>query len=137
MPLLGKQTVLSSAWNSARIISELKNQFPVLIPADQKNSTAKSFKIPGFAGKVAVIAGNTRSFCSDCNRIRVTATGQMKTCLYGDGMLDLRSMLRSSSENSDIRAGIIKCVKNRFLDGFQAYAQRNIRSTESMAEIGG
>ena len=137
MPFLGKQTVLSSEWNSDRITRELESAFPGLIPVPQKNSTAKSFKITGFAGKVAVIAGNSRSFCSDCNRVRVTAAGQMKTCLYGDDGLDLRSMLRSSAQNSDIRAGIIKSIKTRTVDGFQAYAQRNIKSAESMAEIGG
>ena len=137
MPFLGQQTSHSSTWDSDRIISELQSGFSELIHRQNKNSTARSFVIPGFAGSIGVIAGNSRSFCSECNRIRVTANGKMKTCLYGDGTLDLRSMLRSEGDDEKICYAINKCVENRNLDGFEAYEKRKFRTTESMAEIGG
>ncbi len=106
-------------------------------PLPIKKSTAQCFTIPGFSGRVGIIASNSRSFCHECNRIRVTAVGKVKTCLYGSNELDLRAMLRNGYRDEEIRTAILGFAQDRFRDGFEAHLKRKNESSETMAAIGG
>jgi len=59
------------------------------------SSAAVTYAIPGFAGKLGIISPVSRKFCSDCNRLRVTADGRLRSCLFARETLDLRGVLRS------------------------------------------
>jgi cyclic pyranopterin phosphate synthase len=62
------------------------------------NGPAKYYKIAGAAGTVGVITPMTHTYCGTCNRVRLTADGRLRTCLYGDHEVDLRTPLRAGSE---------------------------------------
>ncbi len=65
---------------------------------DHKNDTTKNFKIEGFLGKWGVISTVTSPFCAGCNRMRLTADGKMKNCLFSNNEMDLLSPLREGKE---------------------------------------
>lgn len=127
-------------WNSNRIFNTLQENFDGMTRLPEKpNSTSMTYKIPGHAGTVGIIAGFSRLFCGTCNRLRITAKGTLKTCLYDDGVLDLQKMLRSDCDDLEIQQSIINCIGNRFKDGFEAQENRTEQRlvSESMSEIGG
>ena len=59
------------------------------------NGPAKYYRLAGAAGTVGVITPMTHTYCGDCNRVRLTADGRLRTCLYGDHEVNLREPLRS------------------------------------------
>jgi GTP 3',8-cyclase len=59
------------------------------------NGPAKYYRLAGAAGTVGVITPMTHTYCGDCNRVRLTADGRLRTCLYGDHEVNLREPLRA------------------------------------------
>jgi molybdenum cofactor biosynthesis protein A len=127
-------------WNHTRILESLKQHFPTLekIP-DPPNSTAFTYQIPGFQGTIGIIPAFSRTFCGTCNRIRLTAKGMLKTCLYDDGRLDIRALLRSGASDSELTTAFLTAFGQRAKNGFEAEKRRNQDRpvSESMSTIGG
>jgi cyclic pyranopterin phosphate synthase len=124
-------------WNYKQIIAHIKEQYPEMQPASQPpHSTSSNYVIPGFKGEIGVIAAYSRTFCHDCNRIRITAKGTLKNCLYDNGVLDLKSLLREGKTDKELQEILIKIFKTRPKDGFEADQYRE-SSYESMTTIGG
>ncbi|MEL7532166.1 MAG: cyclic pyranopterin phosphate synthase MoaA, partial [Bacteroidota bacterium] len=127
-------------WNHKKILSHLSAHHPGIeaLPFEQ-GSTAVNYQIPGFKGKVGIIAAFTRTFCGSCNRIRMTATGTLKTCLYDDGVLDLRTLLRDGSDDTAIKQALLGAFGSRAKDGYEAEKARKSKGkvSESMSTIGG
>ena len=61
---------------------------------DAPNDTSKGWKVPGFRGQVGFITSMSEHFCSSCNRLRLTADGNLKVCLFGNTEISLRDHLR-------------------------------------------
>ncbi|MGA0559514.1 GTP 3',8-cyclase MoaA [Larkinella sp. VNQ87] len=124
-------------WTHQRILAELQTLYPGLQrQADAPFSTATTYRIPGYQGTIGIIAAFTRTFCGTCNRIRLTAQGTLKTCLYDNGVLDVRALLRSGATDDDLTAAFLKAFAHRPKNGFEAERQRG-PVTESMSTIGG
>jgi GTP 3',8-cyclase len=70
---------------------------------------ARYFRFPGAQGTVGVISPLSHMFCADCNRLRLTADGQLRTCLFSDDELDARRILRNGTE-SELRALVVAAV---------------------------
>lgn len=124
-------------WTYRTILEYIQSQYRLEKLPDEPHSTAYTYRVPGFAGDVGVIAAFSRTFCGTCNRIRVTAQGMLKTCLYDDGVLDLKSLLRSGVPDDQIRMELVKAFRQRPKDGFEAERKRTKVVTESMSTIGG
>lgn len=140
MPFNGKGAYSAPAWNHNRILQHLQQAFPGMHKiADPENSTAFHYHIPGHRGTVGIIPAFSRTFCGTCNRIRVTAQGMLKTCLYDDGVLNIKQLLRSGADDADIVSNLIEAFQHRAKDGFEAETRRNERDPafESMSTIGG
>ncbi len=75
-------------------IATLGTLEPVSGPA-RGNGPAKYYRLQGAAGSVGVITPMTHTYCGDCNRVRLTADGRLRTCLYGDHEVNLREPLRA------------------------------------------
>ena len=77
-----------------------------LIPLGQPNEgiagPAEKFKLPGAKGVIGFIHAISHDFCATCNRIRLTADGQMRPCLYGNIAIDFKSALRSGCSDETI-----------------------------------
>lgn len=97
-------------WNQGKLISfqQMKEKIEErynLIPLEKslnENSVSKDFKIQGFAGSVSFITSMSDHFCGTCNRIRLTADGSIKSCLFHPAEVNLKSALRSNSSDDVI-----------------------------------
>ncbi len=141
MPFNGRNAAFSGiAWNHARILQELEQFYPAItkIP-DPLYSTSSNYHVPGHKGDVGIIAAYTRSFCGTCNRIRITAQGMLKTCLYGEGVLSLRDLMREGKDDKALQQALRQAVFHKEEDGWKAedMSVRHHPVHESMATIGG
>jgi cyclic pyranopterin phosphate synthase len=139
MPFNGSGKQASIEWNHLRILEHLRAHFPHIrkVP-DPPFSTSANYEIPGHQGQVGIIAAFSRTFCGTCNRLRLTAQGVLKTCLYDRGVFNLRELLRNGATDEQIATAIREAVGNRARNGFEAEARRNgLPVHESMATIGG
>ncbi|MEM9921967.1 MAG: GTP 3',8-cyclase MoaA [Bacteroidota bacterium] len=127
-------------WNHRYILRHLKKHYPNLekIP-DPPHSTSSNYRVPGYAGTIGIIAAYSRSFCGSCNRIRITPKGLLKTCLYDDGVFNIRDIMRAGATDEQLKATFLGALANRAKDGFEAEQNRNFGRpiTESMSTIGG
>ena len=99
-------------------------------------STSYDYQIPGYEGTLGIIAAFSRTFCGTCNRIRLTAQGVLKTCLYDSGVLNVRDLLRSGASDTELADAFRLAFAQRAANGFEAEKLRAPVS-ESMATIGG
>jgi len=100
------------------------------------NETAKTWKIPGFVGRVGFITSMTDHFCDSCNRLRLTADGNLKVCLFGNEEVSLRDMLRSGGKDLDQDLDLdLDAALLKLIDG--AVKQKKDRTviTPSVSEI--
>lgn len=140
MPFNGGSHYAPLHWNYKKILEHLQEAFPAISKIkDDANSTAYHYKIPGHQGEIGIIAAFSRTFCGTCNRIRVTAQGTLKTCLYDDGVLDIKKMLRAGHSDDHLKTELTKAFSSRAADGFEAEKKRSINQPihESMSTIGG
>lgn len=103
-----------------------------------KNSTSRNFRIKGAKGTFGLISTVTNPFCDGCNRIRLTADGKIKNCLFSQGESDLLSALRNGRGIEPIirDAIFIKQKERGGLDEFSKLEGKEIRN-RSMITIGG
>nr|CAD7257799.1 unnamed protein product [Timema shepardi] len=73
----------------------------------------QAFKVPGFQGQVGFITSMSEHFCGSCNRLRLTADGNLKVCLFGNTEISLRDALRSNCREDDLLALIGAAVKRK------------------------
>ncbi len=127
-------------WTHKKILQYIQAHYPTLTKiADAPFSTSYNYQIPGYKGTVGIIAAFSRTFCGTCNRIRITAQGTLKTCLYDEGVLDIRQLLRTGETNESIATHLMRAFKSRAKDGFEAESKRksHLPASESMSTIGG
>lgn len=127
-------------WTYSKIVDYIQAYYPTLQKIkDAANSTSYNYAIPGHTGTVGVIAAFSRTFCGTCNRIRVTAQGILKTCLYDEGVLNIKELLRSGIADDQVKEKLMKAFQQRPKDGFEAEEKRRSHQPahESMSTIGG
>lgn len=140
MPFNGSDTDISLKWNFTQIYSYIKDHFPEIQKTDDpKSSTSYSYKIPGFTGNIGIIAAYTRSFCGDCNRIRITPSGILRTCLYEGTGVNLKNEIRMGKTDEELKNIIISSIQKKPKDGWEAQKLSLTASQihQSMATIGG
>jgi cyclic pyranopterin phosphate synthase len=107
---------------------------------DAPNDTSKNYKVKGHKGSFAIISSVTNPFCDSCNRLRLTANGQLKNCLFSASESDLLSTLR---EGKSIEPIIQKAVAAKFkvrggMDTLEKLQEPKLHSqNRSMITIGG
>lgn len=138
MPFNGEGLKIENFLSYRAILDKIKAKYPTIkkIP-DEPFSTSYNYQIPGFKGTVGVIAAYSRTFCGTCNRIRITPTGNLKTCLYDEGVMNVRDLLRNGCSDEELQTQIRVAIQHRSKDGFEAEAKRSTLVTESMTTIGG
>jgi len=127
-------------WDYPRTRDYIQQHYPDLFKLqDPAHSTSFNFGIPGHKGNIGFIAAYSRLFCGSCNRIRLTPSGMLKTCLYDDGVLNLKQLLRSGATDHQVLLALQQALDHRPKDGFEAEKQRKKGRpvSESMATIGG
>lgn len=94
-----------------KIIREKYADFTAL--PNGPNDTSKAYGVPGFVGQVGFITSMTEHFCGSCNRLRITADGNLKVCLFGNTEVSLRDAMRSECSEDDLTTLISAAVKRK------------------------
>lgn len=140
MPFSGNRWTSNKVFTMHEILEVIGKEFAPVPSEAAKADTAKKFTIPGHAGNFAVISTMSAHFCGDCNRMRLTADGKLKNCLFSSEETDLLTALR---EGRDIRPLIHACIarKAEKLGGQLATNFENVQPeaihNRSMIAIGG
>jgi GTP 3',8-cyclase len=139
MPFNGSDETKRDCYSYRDIRQKLESEFgPLSQKTGSPGETSMNFELSGFKGSLGIIASFSRTFCGTCNRLRITPTGTLKTCLYNEGGLDLREYLRNGSTDTEVLAAISNAILHKAKDGHQAENMReHIGIHESMAAIGG
>jgi cyclic pyranopterin phosphate synthase len=127
-------------WDYKKILEEVKGSFKNVVKLqDPANSTAYNYQVEGYVGDFGIIASYSRTFCGSCNRIRLTPKGIVKTCLYDNGVFNIKNLMRAGATDEEVTMAIYEAVSGKAKNGFEAEANRssNFPVSESMSTIGG
>jgi molybdenum cofactor biosynthesis protein A len=140
MPFSGNHWKSEKVITAREMLEMVKTEFEVVKLQDERHDTAKKYKVLGHEGTFAFITTMSEHFCGDCNRMRLTADGKMKNCLFGKEEMDLLGTLR---KGGDILPLIHLSVKRKHAMLGGQFSQ-NYQKTEadkienrSMIKIGG
>ncbi|KAK4950522.1 hypothetical protein LTR66_013954 [Elasticomyces elasticus] len=98
MPFDGNKWSENKMVSYKEMLAMIEEKYPdVHRVQDHVNDTSKTYKIPGFAGRIGFITSMTHNFCGTCNRLRITSDGNLKVCLFGNAEVSLRDVLRESN----------------------------------------
>ena len=102
------------------------------------NGPARYYAFEGFKGNIGFISAMSHQFCHECNRVRLTAEGYLKTCLqYNDGV-DLKAILRGGGSDEELKEAIVKAINEKPLcHDFNAYKDHEESDERRMSQIGG
>lgn len=140
MPFNGSGEPAVLNWDYIRIHAHIKAHFPGLKKIESAApSTAYNYCIPGHKGRVGIIAAYSRTFCSTCNRIRITPTGIIKSCLYETGGFNIKEAMRAGATDEKLRGLLTQAILKKSKDGWEAERAggSQVLAKESMATIGG
>lgn len=98
MPFDGNGWQADQVVTHAQILEILADRFPFQKLVDGPNDTARAYQVPGFRGTFAVISTMSQPFCETCNRMRLTADGKLRNCLFASGETDLLGALRRGED---------------------------------------
>ena len=127
-------------WRTGRFLGAekiealLKGAYKELQACDGRATQHFSYTLPGHKGRIAIIPAYTRNFCSQCNKIRITSTGKIISCLYEKEGLELRPLLHSNASEADLAELLYTAVSRKPENG-RHVANESART--SMSEIGG
>lgn len=140
MPFSGNQWDTEKVITHKEILQTIKLKLNFNRLKDEKNSTSKNYKVEGYKGSFGIISTMSEPFCSDCNRLRLTSDGKLKTCLFSQDETDLLTPMR---QGKDIRPLIIQSVQKKkekqggqLNPDFSSISPIHIRN-RSMVAIGG
>ena len=121
---------------SARLLEAIDAEFP-LVPEGPDHEPATSFRFAdGAPGGIGVIASVTEPFCETCNRLRVTAEGQVRACLFALEETDLRGPIRAGASDDELEA-LIRTNAWRKWSGHRISHPDFVQPERSMSAIGG
>ena len=132
----------SDEWQRAKVVGQdeivatIAAVWPVEVVPARGAAPASTWRYLDGAGTVGVIPTVTKPFCGDCDRVRLTADGQFRTCLFATDEFDLRAALRAGESDDEIAGRIERAVGTKWA-GHQINQVRFVRPNRSMSQIGG
>ncbi len=134
----GSKSFQTIKWDYKAILSHITNAFPKYTKLKSpKTSTSINYQIEGHKSTFGLIPSFSRTFCGTCNRLRLTATGELITCLYGKPKANLRDILRHEGNGDKIKEAILSAIGSRAKTGFEAQQEHKSVFSSSMTSIGG
>ncbi|MDT0621512.1 GTP 3',8-cyclase MoaA [Croceitalea vernalis] len=134
----GSKSFEKITWDYKVILTHITKHFSNFKKLDSpETSTSINYKIEGHKGTFGLIPSFSRTFCGSCNRLRITATGDIITCLYGKPKANLRDIVRNKNSKNGIENAILKVVGSRAKTGFDAQKEHGGVFENSMTSIGG
>jgi GTP 3',8-cyclase len=138
MPLEGNLPVEEDGFISADEIVDALKVIGDLAPYEGPagNGPAQYFRFPGAAGSVGVISPMTHYFCESCNRVRLTADGRLRLCLFANEEIDLRAPLRRGASQEEIVGIFQRAILGKPERHHLSVGQSNC-TVKALSEIGG
>jgi GTP 3',8-cyclase len=140
MPFDGNRWLWDKVVSFKEMLDKIETGYSIEKLEDGFHSTAKSYRVNDFQGTFAVISTVTEPFCQNCNRMRLTADGKMRNCLFSQNEIDLLSPFR---KGEDIRPLIQDCITKKEAErgGLNAFDKKDAKEVYSqgrcMTSIGG
>ena len=129
-------------WQNSQVVSQdeivaaISAEFPLEQMTARGTAPADRWRYLDGRGTVGVIPSVTKPFCGDCDRVRLTADGQFRTCLFSTTEFDLRAMLRTGASDDAVAAEIRRAVGTKWA-GHNIGNVTFVRPRRSMSQIGG
>ncbi len=140
MPFSGNRWTSNRVFTLQQILDVVKQKYVFTRLKDEKHATAKKYGIPGHKGTFSIISTMSANFCSDCNRMRLTADGKLKNCLFSQDETDLLTALRNNEDiNPLINQNLLRKAEKlggQFTEDFERIKTETIHN-RSMITIGG
>ncbi|WP_394971975.1 GTP 3',8-cyclase MoaA [uncultured Croceitalea sp.] len=134
----GSKSFKTIKWDYKVILEHISTVFPNYKKlVSPKTSTSINYQIEGHKSTFGLIPSFSRTFCGTCNRLRITATGDVITCLYGKPKANLRDLLRQAKSNKKVEEAILTAIGARAKTGFEAQQEHASVFDSSMTSIGG
>nr|MBC7243987.1 GTP 3',8-cyclase MoaA [Chloroflexota bacterium] len=142
MPVSNVQGLMESNWRDSVVTAQeirqkVEEALGTLEPAkaSKGGGPARYYRLPGANGTIGFITPVSEHFCYHCNRLRLTADGQLRPCLLSDREIDLRTPLRQGADVTQIKALILQAIESKPLRHHLSECELPERRT--MSQIGG
>jgi cyclic pyranopterin phosphate synthase len=121
---------------AADVVAAIDAVYPLMAAPTRGSQPAERFLYQDGEGEVGVIGSVTQSFCGSCDRVRLTAEGQFRNCLFAVRETDLRAILRGGGSDDDLASAIAADVGNKWA-GHSIGQVHFVKPSRSMSQIGG
>lgn len=122
---------------ASEVFERIHAQWPLVQVPNEKSETARKYRFAdGAPGEIGLIAPVTQAFCGHCSRIRLTADGNLRTCLFSKEDRDLRNVLRGNASDAEI-VEWIRAVVNEKEEGHRINEPGFVPPSRTMVFIGG
>ena len=131
---------LSQVVTAAEIVDLISAEVPLEpVEANYRGEVAKRWRYVDGSGEIGIISSVSQPFCGDCTRARLSTEGQLVTCLFAAGGLDLRGPMRDGASDEELRDLIVGCWSNRRDRYSEERSQLTIRPRRrvEMFQVGG
>jgi cyclic pyranopterin phosphate synthase len=138
MPIGADHWERSKVYFAHEIMEQLEREVAPLVPVDDYDprAPAMEFQYTDGGGRVGIIASISRPFCTSCNRIRLTADGKLRNCLFALDEVDVKHLLRENAGPAAIADVIRQNVQAKW-EGHEINTARFIKPIRTMHAIGG
>lgn len=138
MPIGADQWERGKVYFAHEIMELLEQEVAPLVPAPDYNprAPAMDFDYTDGGGRIGIIASVSRPFCMSCNRIRLTADGKLRNCLFALGEVDVKSLLRGGAGDEAIQDVVRQNVAAKW-EGHEINTARFVKPLRTMHAIGG
>jgi cyclic pyranopterin phosphate synthase len=138
MPIGADQWERGKVYFAHEILEQLEREVAPLAPAEDYDprAPAMEFQYADGGGRVGIIASISRPFCMRCNRLRLTADGKLRNCLFAVTETDIKPLLRGGAPDEQIAASVGACVHDKW-EGHEINTARFIKPLRTMHAIGG
>ncbi|MCY3771457.1 MAG: GTP 3',8-cyclase MoaA [Gemmatimonadetes bacterium] len=123
--------------DGAEIIERISEQWPLdAVKRPDQREPADLFRFRDGQGEIGLIASVSEPFCGSCNRIRITADGKLRTCLFSINETDIKALLRGGAPDAEIAETVIEAVRNKE-PGHHINEPDFVQPERTMSSIGG
>jgi cyclic pyranopterin phosphate synthase len=120
----------------AEILNRIDAAYPLIRASGNGSEPATVYRFADGRGSIGVIASVTEPFCDHCNRVRITADGHLRTCLFSITEHDLKGLLRSGATDDELADRIVAAVWKKEA-GHKINQPDFVKPNRSMSAIGG
>jgi cyclic pyranopterin phosphate synthase len=138
MPIGADHWERDKVYFAHEILDQIEEKVAPLVPADDydRRAPAMEFRYLDGGGRVGIIASVSRPFCMSCNRVRLTADGKLRNCLFALDEVDVKPLLRGGAADEEIADVVRRNVAAKW-EGHEINTARFVKPVRTMHSIGG